>query len=80
MGAVILLTASAGEGAVSDYKKELQRLIWSEQGHARELAEFLLASGLLTKTDLDLAEKVAANEASGKASAARDRLRYRQRK
>jgi hypothetical protein len=70
-----------GEGAVSDYKKELQRLIWHEQGHARELAEFLLASGLLTKADLDLAEKVAAaNEASGKAGSARERLRYRQRK
>src|SRR5215469_6985510 len=70
-----------GEGAVSDYKKELQRLIWHEQGHARELAEFLLANGLLTKADLDLAEKVAAaNEASGKAKSARDRLRYRQRK
>ena len=70
-----------GEGAVSDYKKELQRLIWHEQGHARELAEFLLANGLLTKADLDLAEKVAAaNEASGRAKSARDRLRYRQRK
>jgi len=70
-----------GEGAVSDYKKELQRLIWHEQGHARELAEFLLANGLLTKADLDLSEKVAAaNEASGKAQSARDRLRYRQRK
>ena len=70
-----------GEGAVSDYKKELQRLIWHEQGHARELAEFLLANGLLTTADLDLSEKVAAaNEASGKAQSARDRLRYRQRK
>jgi hypothetical protein len=70
-----------GEGAVSDYKKELQRLIWHEQGHARELAEFLLANGLLTKADLDLAEKVAAaNEASGKAQSAGERLRYRQRK
>jgi hypothetical protein len=70
-----------GDGAVSDYKKELQRLIWREQGHARELAEFLLANGLITKADLDLAEKVAAaNEASGKAEAARDRLRYRQKK
>jgi hypothetical protein len=69
-----------GEGAVSDYKKELQRLIWGEQGHARELAEFLLANGLITKADLDLAEKVAAaNEASGKAESARDRLRYRYR-
>jgi hypothetical protein len=70
-----------GEGAVSDYKKELQRLIWHEQGHARELAKFLLANGLITKADLDLAEKVAAaNEASGKTEAARDRLRYRQKK
>jgi hypothetical protein len=70
-----------GEGAVSDYKKELQRLIWRQQGHARELAEFLLANGLLTKVDLDLAEKVAAaNEASGRAGSARKRLRYRQRR
>ena len=70
-----------GDGAVSDYKKELQRLIWQEQGHARELAEFLLANGLIAKADLDLAEKVAAaNEASGKAESARDRLRYRQKK
>jgi hypothetical protein len=70
-----------GDGTVSDYKKELQRLIWGEQGHARELAEFLLANGLITKADLDLAEKVAAaNEASGKAEAARQRLRYRQRR
>ena len=70
-----------GEGAISDYKKELQRLIWREQGHARELAEFLLANGLITKADLDLAEKVAAaNEASGKAEAARGRLRYRQKR
>jgi hypothetical protein len=70
-----------GEGTVSDYKKELQRLIWREQGHARELAEFLLANGLITKADLELAEKVAAaNEASGKAEAARERLRYRQRR
>src|SRR5215469_16450011 len=70
-----------GDGAVSDYKKELQRLIWREQGHARELAEFLLANGLIAKADLDLAEKVAAaNEASGKAESARDRLRYRQKK
>jgi hypothetical protein len=71
----------SGEGTVSDYKKELQRLIWREQGHARELAEFLLANGLITKADLDLAGKVAAtNEAGGKAEAARDRLRYRQKK
>jgi hypothetical protein len=78
---VVIAMDLTGEGAVSDYKKELQRLIWGEQGHARELAEFLLANGLLTKADLDLAEKVAAaNEASGKAEAARERLRYRQRK
>jgi hypothetical protein len=70
-----------GEGAVSDYQKELQRLIWGEQGHARELAEFLLANGLISRADLELAEKVAAaNEASGKAEAARERLRYRQRR
>lgn len=70
-----------GEGAISDYKKELQRLIWNEQGHARELAEFLLTNGLIARADLELAEKVAAaNEASGKAQAARDRLRYRQKR
>jgi hypothetical protein len=70
-----------GEGAISDYKKELQRLIWNEQGHAREIAEFLLTNSLITRADLELAEKVAAaNEASGKAQAARDRLRYRQKR
>jgi hypothetical protein len=70
-----------GDAAVSEYKKELQRLIWNEQGHQRELAEFLIASGLISKADAELASKVAAmNERSGKASAARARLRYRQKK
>ena len=36
------------EGAVSDVKKELQRRIWNKQGHQRELAEFLLANGLIS--------------------------------
>ena len=39
----------SGEGTVSDYKKLLQDLIWNERGHQRDLAEFLLANGLLTR-------------------------------
>ena len=67
----------SGEGAVSDYKKLLQDLIWSERGHPRELAEFLLANGLLTRADLELARKIAmANERSGKSEMTRRRLRY----
>jgi hypothetical protein len=42
MNVVIALNLS-GEGAVSDYKKLLQGLIWKERGHARDLADFLLA-------------------------------------
>ena len=38
----------SGEGAISDYKKMLQGFIWAERGHPRQLAEFLLANGLLT--------------------------------
>ena len=41
----------SGEGAISDYKKLLQGFIWEERGHPRELAEFLLANGLLTSVD-----------------------------
>jgi hypothetical protein len=70
-----------GEGAVSDYKKELQRRIWNEQRHQRDLAEFLLANGLLSQADLERAMKAAAaNERSGKAETARERLRYRPKK
>ena len=47
MDVVVALDLS-GEGAVSDYKKLLQGLIWNERGHARNLADFLLSNGLLT--------------------------------
>jgi hypothetical protein len=67
-----------GEGAVSDYKKELQRRIWNEQRHQRELADFLLSGGLLGQADLERAlAAAAANERSGRTDAARKRLRYR---
>ena len=71
----------SGEGAVSDYKKLLQDLIWKERGHPRELAEFLLANGLLTRADLELARKTAmANERSGKSELTRRRLQYLKKK
>lgn len=77
MNAVIALNLS-GEGAVSDYKKLLQGLIWSKRGHARDLAGFLLANGLLTPADLDEAKQVAAdNERHGVCEMARQRLQYR---
>jgi hypothetical protein len=77
MNVVIALDLS-GEGAVSDYKKLLQGLIWGERGHARDLADFLLANGLLTPADLDEARKAAAdNERSGVCEMARQRLQYR---
>jgi hypothetical protein len=77
MNVVIALDLS-GEGAVSDYKKLLQGLIWKERGHARDLADFLLANGLLTPADLDEARQVAAdNERSGVCEMARQRLQYR---
>jgi hypothetical protein len=77
MDVVIALDLS-GEGAVSDYKKLLQGLIWSERGHARDLADFLLANGLLTPADLDEARRVAAeNERRGVCEIARRRLQYR---
>ena len=79
MNVVIALNLS-GEGAVSDYKKLLQGLIWKERGHARDLADFLLANGLLTPADLDEARHVAAdNERSGVCEMARQRLQYRPR-
>jgi len=77
MNVVIALNLS-GEGAVSDYKKLLQGFIWKERGHARDLADFLLANGLLTPADLDEARQVAAeNERSGICEMARQRLQYR---
>ncbi|HET7244519.1 MAG TPA: hypothetical protein VFJ07_06750 [Streptosporangiaceae bacterium] len=73
----IALDLSA-EGAVGEFKKELQRRIWNEQHHQRELAQFLLANGLIGRPDLDRALRVAAaNEASGRTKVARDRLNYR---
>ena len=77
MNVVIALDLS-GEGAVSDYKKLLQGFIWKERGHARDLADFLLANGLLTPADLDEARQAAAeNERSGVCEMARQRLQYR---
>jgi hypothetical protein len=79
MNVVIALNLS-GEGAVSDYKKLLQGIIWKERGHARDLADFLLANGLLTPADLDEARQAAAeNERSGACEMARRRLQYRPR-
>jgi hypothetical protein len=80
MDVVIALDLS-GEGAVSDYKKLLQGFIWKERGHARDLADFLLANGLLTPADLDQARQAAAdNERGGVSEMARQRLRYRPKK
>ena len=74
MNVVIALNLS-GEGAVSDYKKLLQGLIWSKRGHARDLAGFLLANGLLTPADLDEAKRIVAdNERDGVCEMARQRL------
>jgi hypothetical protein len=76
---VVIALNLSGEGAVSDYKKLLQGMIWSERGHARDLTGFLLANGLLTPADLDEARKTAAsNERDGICETARQRLRYRQ--
>ena len=77
---VVIALNLSGEGAVSDYKKLLQSLIWSERGHARDLADFLLGNGLLTPADLDEARQVAAdNERTGVCEMARQRLQYRPR-
>lgn len=71
----------SGEGTVSDYKKLLQDLIWAERGHPRELPEYLLGNGLLTRADLELARQAAlANERSGKTETARRRLEYLKKK
>jgi hypothetical protein len=77
---VVIALNLSGEGAVSDYKKLLQGFIWKERGHARDLADFLLANGLLTPADVDEARQVAAdNERSGVCEMARKRLQYRSR-
>jgi hypothetical protein len=77
---VVIALNLSGEGAVSDYKKLLQGFIWKERGHARDLADFLLANGLLTPADVDEARQVAAdNERSGVCEMARQRLQYRSR-
>lgn len=79
MDVVVALDLS-GEGAISDYKKLLQGLIWNERGHSRNLAGFLLANGLLTPVDLDQARQLAArNERTGVSDTARKRLQYRPR-
>lgn len=71
----------SSEGTVGEFKKELQRRIWNEQHHQRQLAQFLLANGLIGRPDLDRAIRVAAaNEASGRTRLARERLGYRHRK
>jgi hypothetical protein len=76
---VVIALDLSGEGAVSDYKKLLQGFIWKERGHARDLADFLLANGLLTPADLDEARQVAAeNERNGVCEITRQRLQYRQ--
>ena len=78
MISVVIALDLSGEGAVSDYKKLLQGFIWKERGHARDLADFLLANGLLTPADLDEARQVAAeNERRGVCEIARRRLQYR---
>ncbi len=75
---VVVALDLSGEGAVSDYKKLLQGLIWQERGHARNLPAFLLANGLLTPADLDEARRlVADNERRGVSEMARRRLTYR---
>ena len=75
---VVIALDLSGEGAVSDYKKILQGFIWKERGHARDLADVLLANGLLTPADLDEARQVAAeNERNGICERARQRLQYR---
>jgi hypothetical protein len=75
---VVIALDLSGEGAVSDYKKQLQGIIWQERGHARDLAGFLLGNGLLTPADLDEARRAAKeNERTGVCEQARLRLKYR---
>jgi hypothetical protein len=71
----------SSEGTVGEFKKELQRRIWNEQHHQRQLAQFLLANGFIGRPDLERALRVAAaNEASGRTKIARERLNYRRKK
>jgi hypothetical protein len=78
---VVVALDLSGEGTISDYKKLLQGFIWSERGHQRELAEFLLSNGLLTPVDFEAARRAAlANERSGRSEMARKRLQYRVKK
>jgi hypothetical protein len=71
----------SSESSVSEYKKELQRRIWGEQGHQRELSRFLLVNDLITMADLHEAREIAAaRQSAGYTRQAEERLRYRQRK
>ena len=74
----VAVALDLNKGAVSEYKKELQRRIWNEPGHQRELAAFLLENGLIGPPDLRRAlEAAAANEAAGRTRQAAERLRYK---
>jgi hypothetical protein len=74
----VAVALDLNKGAVSEYKKELQRRIWNEQGHQRELGQFLLENGLIGLADLTRAvEAAAANEAAGRTRLAAERLRYK---
>lgn len=65
------------ESSVSEYKKELQRRIWNEQGHQRELGEFLLVNGLIGVRDLSRAlQMAAANGAADRTGRIAERLSY----
>jgi hypothetical protein len=73
----VVVALDLNKGAVSEYKKELQRRIWNEQGHQRELGQFLLLNGLIGLDPLQRAlAAAAANEAAGRTQAAQERLRY----
>jgi hypothetical protein len=75
----VVVALNLNKGAVSEYKKELQRRIWNEPGHQRELGAFLLGNGLIGPADLQRAlDAAAANEAAGQTRVAQERLRYNQ--
>lgn len=75
---VVIALDLSNEGAVSEYKKELQRRIWREQGHQRELGKFLLTNGLIGMPELTRALRRATdNEAAGRTGVTRARLRYK---
>jgi hypothetical protein len=77
---VVVALDLSGEGTISDYKKQLQGMIWSERGHARDLAGYLMSNDLLTPADLDEALRAAYhNERDGISDRARARLKYRPR-